>query len=660
MLRRGLLIQIAAVSAGCLDGLESLETDASRIEVDPSPSATTLIQQALDQGLEVVLQKGTYVLSAPLVLRSGARLFGAGSGLTKLVAGFAPLETAADDRENALLVIDGLVLPIQATQLAASAAKDAWTLTLAHPLEGLAPDQWVRVHGSNDIEDSHEMSDDAPLCEILRVQSVDDTNVTLDTVTMQFHSVGVAVDVVEPSLDVEISGFDVSAEGGTVAVGVMVGLAADVRITDVSGAGFSRALIDLGPGSRTVQLREIRSRGEVNAIVHADSSMDIHIESVLSVPGGARAHVFGVPRALLTFVHRCTSAIVTSGVLENGCIGIRTWGGHHLHFSDILIRDMEPSEALARDEILSGGAYPIGVGIDGGAGRLDHAEFARDISFNNVHLEDCRQPTESTQAGWFLHDMFGVTISGCSIVNKGLTSWTDGSHVTGMLAVDCSGSIESLMIQGASYSFRTGNAAADLNVGFLEINGAPGTGYAGLFALFFNHVTTYASRGPQFAKVKLNNVLFYADTGPDFNLMPDWEMFVESYYADGFEASNCVMCKEVEASRFSVGEIAEISETSMGKARELVTPTGPSTRNVVVASAKGVNQFVLAAPLPTSRAHVLCSTAAVTVGDLLVASATHPRRAEVDNAPVNPFVVIGKALTNKAAGVEGLVLVGPA
>jgi hypothetical protein len=59
-------------------------------------------------------------------------------------------------------------------------------------------------------------------------------------------------------------------------------------------------------------------------------------------------------------------------------------------------------------------------------------------------------------------------------------------------------------------------------------------------------------------------------------------------------------------------------------------------------------------------ATVLCSVDEVTTGDLLVVSATYPRRAEADDAPDDPFTVIGKALGSKPAGAEGLVRIGPA
>jgi hypothetical protein len=45
---------------------------------------------------------------------------------------------------------------------------------------------------------------------------------------------------------------------------------------------------------------------------------------------------------------------------------------------------------------------------------------------------------------------------------------------------------------------------------------------------------------------------------------------------------------------------------------------------------------------------------------MLAVSATYPRRAEADDAPDDPFTVIGKALGSKPAGAEGLVRIGPA
>ncbi len=626
-----------------------------RISISPGSAKAAAIQDALNAGFIVDLEPGLYYLEAPILLQSGSRIFGAGSGLTQLVPSWSPSPADADQPTNGVLIARLPVPSGPTTLVTARTPKDSLYVELSDP--GVLSAGWVRLRGNSEHGNEYEMSDglDVVLTEYVRAASIDAGGAVLAEPTWQFHGPMVEARNAEPIENVELSGFDIAADGGTLATGVLLDGVIGAKLHDISGAGFSRSLLELGAGTRTVMITRPWSRGENNALLLAESAMDVVLESFGSSPSGPRCHELGIPRGLLTFSRRCTAISVRNGSLANGCVGIRLWGGHHIHIAGVTIRDMHNGEVIQRDPLI--GSNRTGPGIDTGAGPLNIAEFAYDVTFEDVHLENCRQPTIAAGASWYLHDIMGLTISNCSISNKGESPWTEGRYMLGLLASDVMGAVESLTVRGSAYSFRTINVMAFLRIKHLDIFGTPGDGISGGIGVMLEHG---GGAGPVIERLAAENLytLFY--TGPEF--IPDWTFTVEDFRSEGFEAADLVLALSQTAQPLLSGEVVEFVP-SEGPARLITGSTAPSTRNAIVATGQPGSTgtgYMLVCAAPVSRCHVRCTVEAVQIGDILVASSTSPRRAEVDNDPANPLTVLGKALTAKAAGAEGLVLLGPA
>ncbi len=651
--RHWVLGVLGAVSAGCLEEQDSASA-AGRIKIAPSATATDEIQQALDEGLIVELAAAQYELTKSLSIPSGGRMYGAGRGATTLVVGWSAPASAADDPRNAAIIARAPKLG-EPLPLAASATKDSLYLAVDDAAE--LPLGWLRVRAANSGADEYEMSDgaDVVLTEIVRAAAHDPNGIILDTPTRQFHRVGAEVQEIVPVEDIVLAGFDLHSEGGTIASGILLAGVVGATVDDVSGAGFSRALIELGAGTRWVSLTHVWSRGENNALLLAESAMDVSLASFGSSPDGLRCHALGVPRALLTFRSRCTAIRVTDGDLARGCVGIRTWGGHHVHFSGITIRDMFNEQAMLRDPEVT--SYRCGVGIDMGAGALPIAEFAYDVTFEDVHLENCRHPVEHHVAAWYLHDVMGVTVSNCSISNKGESPWQPGRFMAGLLASDCMGTIESLTVRGVIRAVHTINNLALLRIANLDVFGSPGSGIVGAYGLLLEH--TGIGGGPRVDRFSAENVVAIFATGHEFT--PDWTFSVGDYRSGDTEAADLILAQSIESTPLESGDVVELQTGPNGE-RQVAVGAGASTKSAVVVTGSpgsfGLGHMLIC-PAPVSRCTVLCTDAAVEIGDLMVASST-PRRAEANNDPSNPFHVLGKALTAKPAGAQGRVLLGPA
>jgi hypothetical protein len=638
---------------GCAPG-ESTDANRSRISIAPGTSKSAEIQAALDAGFIVDLEKGDYELETPIMLRSGTRLFGAGSGLTRLLPTWTPDASLADTPNNGVLVAQLEAANGPTTVITTRTPKDSRYVAVADA-SVLSPG-WVRLRGNSEHGNEYEMSDGLGviLTEYVEAVSIDGGGIVLSEPTWQFHGPMVEVRNVDALEDVEISGFDIVADGGAIATGILLDGVIGVRLSDIAGAGFARAFVELGPGTRRIALSGLWSRGENNSLLLAESVMDLVLESFGSSPSGLRSHSLGIPRALLTFSRRCTAVSIRDGSLANGCVGIRLWGGHHVHISSVTIRDMQNDAVIARDPLISNNR--TGCGIDSGAGPLHIAEFAYDVTFEDVHLENCRQPTIQAGASWHLHDIMGLTISNCSISNKGESPWTAGRYMVGMLASDVMGSMESLTVRGVAYAFHTINTMAFLRVNHLDIFGSPGDGMVGGVGVMLEHG---AGAGPTIERLAAENLFTLFATGPEF--IPDWNFTIADFRSEGFEASDLVLARSQAPQPLMSGDVVEFLPSS-GSERLVTDSTGPTTRNAIIATGRPGSDgtgLLLVCAAPVARCHVRCTSDAVQIGDILVASST-PRRAEVNNAPANALTVLGKALTAKAAGAEGLVLVGPA
>ncbi len=633
--------------------------------IRPGSNKAAEINAVLAAGDAVRLIDGTYNIETALLFPSSSKLSGAGSGRTLIVPTFSPIVGLADDPTNALIKIQGAAdTSYLNTTISQQIIKDSKHIFVT-AAGTLSANQWIRIQGNNTGGDALEMSDGSGviLTELLKVDStyVSGTTVPLAAPALQHHKNGLGAVGVAPIEGVLIEGVDLAADGGTVAVGILCDYAVGVTIRDVAGAGFSRSLIELMNGTRDYLIEDIYSRGENNSIVHQRSAMSGVLRRVKSAERGKRFHANGIPRGLLTMRQRCTSIRVSDCSLQRGCVGIRYWGGNHLSFEDIIIRDMDNTEALTRDSTEIPGL--CGTGVDAGAGPLTIAEFALDVAFVNVHLDNCRAPSEAIEhaPAWYLHDTMKLTLSSCSVINNGVSPFdtVNGQAYTmaGVLASDCHGVINGLTVKGVAYFLQTNNVFELLDCSELYFAAGPGVGTNGTIGILWDH-NGGAGTSPRIKSLRLENFFAHIRFGSQFQATPDWQFQIDRYFRDASIWHNCVLAHNNTGTSFTTGDIVELDQSSPAGVRRVKTPAAANPRNAVVTvggSSDLGTGHIMVSPLPATLGHVT-ATGAVNVGDLLEANSS--RQAVVNNSPATELQILGRALTNQASGT-GTVLVGP-
>ena len=547
-----------------------------------------------------------------------------------------------------MILGDSLLQPERLeTTLAVAAPRDSVTLTLSVAGK-IGPGDFVYLEGPNTSSNSSSDSDGTlvVLKEPVRVASVSGVVVTLSSPLSQYHAAGVTVRALTPVVDAVVKDLTIDAAGGNVAVGVLLRRAVNVTVEGVSGVGFSRALVDL-EGVKGFEVTDVYSRGEVNSIVYADSVMSGRIDGVRSDPFGLRHHAQGIPRGLLSFRNRCSDIVVPSAVLERGVVGLRVWGGYNIAFGDLVVRDMNSDRADQTWPTVgehSRGAH-IGAGISGGAGFLAYSEFAHGITFGSVLLENTRHPAQGfAGCSAYLHDWVGVHMDSLQIVNSG-----DGSQpMFGAIMSDLAGDISLFVASGVDYGLRTENAWASIQIDLYAYYGNDGADGAHSIAAAFGH----AAAGPRIRRFVFGNtsggVRFVGGFG-------DTALTIESFAPEyvGGEYERAIVARNDTADRFQVGDVVELDPASPPGTLLVRAPDGPNPRNAV--------GWLMVCPLPAATSRVMASADAIHVGDLLMAtvSATLPRRAERADELADPLTILGRALSSKPAGIEGLVTVGP-
>ncbi len=608
------------------------------------------INAALANGATAILLPATYTLETALVLASGSRLKCL-TGVARLTPSFVGV--GADTATNALVKIQGSVSTATInTTLSASAPRGATTVTVASAT-GITAGQWLRIQGHNSV-DAGGMSDGASvvLTEIAKVTNVAGVTLTLATPLLQYHGNGVSVVACTPVEDVQLEGLELYSPGGTFANGFVCEYARRVEIRRVSGQGFSRALVEMRGGSRRWTVDRVHSNGECNAIVMADSANDGAISGVTSAEDGIREHASGVPRAGITLWERSSDIRVSDCTLQRLPSGLRTWGGVNISFDQILIRDTDTTSIVARDPIIQGAE--VGSGVDSGANRIGDESFGYTVNYNNVHVEDAKSPDDATACGWYFHDIFNIQITNCSVNHRGTT--TSYTKYGGLYLKDCSGDVESFKVRGCANAFRTrGFPTVDFQ--HLEVDGSLSDG-TGAAYVSLEHGGG-AGSSPNIRKLTFGNTTLFVRFGADFQSVPDWRLRIGQINTSIGEMSEAILAYNNTGVSFSVGDVVEMDPASPAGKLYVKTPSGPNPRCgvVVVGGPYDVaTGFMLVAPLPTpARCAVTCSSAAVSVGDYLEANAS--RQGVSQSAPsANAF---GRALTNKAAGSPGPVLVGP-
>ncbi len=624
--------------------------------VRPGSGLASTINALLAAGHSVRLQNasyGTYQLEAAIIVPSGGRLI-CEDGVARLTPSFAG--SGADTATNALVKIQGTTSSATInTTLSARAVRGAKTITVASA-SGIAANQWLRIQGNNtQAGDATGMSDGANviLTEIVQVASVAGSVLTLTAATSQHHNSGIAVIGCTPVDDVQIEGVELYHPGGTIANGILCDYGHRIDLRRIAGQGFSRALIELRLGCKRFDIDRVVSNGENNAVVLLDSSVDGDVGNVTTAEDGLREHASGIPRAAITMVERCSDIKVHDCRLVRVPIGVRHWGGTNIDYDNIVIRDTDTTQVLARDTIVLGSH--CGAGVDSGANQLGYESFAWGVSYNNIHVEDARSGTNTAQVAWYFHDEYQVSLANCSIAYRGVAA--DGEYHGGLMLKDCSGSIEAITLRGCWPALET-VGSNDVTIGRLEIDGSMGDGTVTAAYIKFNHGGG-AGTSPRIRDVLFNNTTNFVRFVGDFVSTPDWKLRIEKYAASVGEMHGALLAYNNTGVSFSVGDIVELDPASPAGLLYVKTASGPNPRCAVVvvgAPSDPGTGFIMVAPLPTDRVcAVTCSSAAVAIGDYLEVNAS--RRGVTQATP--SFSCFGRALTAKAGGAEGVVLVGP-
>jgi hypothetical protein len=606
---------------------------------------------------EVLLLPGVHELEAPITMMTGVVLRGYGdrTALDVVYTG-----SGADTSTNALIRIEGANTAQGATTLSSVAPKGDTVLDVTSAT-GYTEGGYAIIWGNNAGGDGYLCSDgtDIILYEVVKIASISGTALTLASPTIQHHASGVSIRPYTPVRDVAVEDLSLYCDGETsIAVGIHARGVLGLDIRNVSGGGFSRAMIECNHGTRRFNATKLHSRGAVNSIVLMDSAHSGRVLEVTTDPNGDRYHANGIPRGLITCRNRCTGIQIHDCTLERGVVGIRLWGGFHIQVSNVRIRDMDASRAITQDTTeITGGK--CGAGIDTGARPTSApsiAEFGQDWTFSNVTVEDIT--CTGNIVSWYFHDAYFIKMVDCAIVNRGLSPSTSG--MTGMHVSDVyQAEIVNLALVGVSYGIYTENAPYDINFRGVTYNTQAGQGAIAAIFLYLDHSAGAGGSRMRFTDARVINANAMLRFGGSYST--DVTVELRNYYDEalGGTVDFAHIAYNGTGGAFSPGDVVVYDTSSTATRRDLLgaSTAAPNCAVVVAGSSGDIGTGnIWVAPLAKGRkAMVKCTTAEVNIGDLLVA--TTGRRAVADNA-ANALNVLGVALTYKAAGSEGLVQCG--
>jgi hypothetical protein len=666
--------QPIVIPIGALSALGSCGPDMIRTvlpgankaaEINAAITAMSALYTADGIQRTVQLLCGTYTLETAIVMKNGVLLAGEGDK-TILQVTFGG---TADDPTNAAIKILGVLDTAKMnTTLSAVMSKDAEALTVA-AAGTLAAGDYFMVEGHNTTSNSFGDSDgvNVILREIMRAGTGYAGGAAISTAwpAEQYHASGVTAKAVTPVVNTGVHNLLINAADGTLAVGILMKYALKATFQGISGQGFSRAMFDMEGGAENFVIDGVYCGGETNSIVYCESAMQFEIYRIKCNQEGLRTHAAGIPRGLLHFQSRCTDYKVSDCTLQRGCIGIFYCGGKSGHYENIQIRDMFGDPAFA--PWTANGLQPVeAMGVFGGYAPLTIAEFAENIHFSNVTLENCWHASDYDQhTYWHMHDSYELSISACAVYNRGITPNSLTHRQNGIVVADAGGNCEGFTIQGVRDAFRT-RGFPSVMFESLIVSGEAGEGVNGDVMFSFEHGGGNNSSGRFRNLIVGGSFQALWRFAGDFLTTPDWYMAFDDFHADTHgRASRGYIAYNNTATVLGYGFLVMLDPASpAGKRYVIVAPADNVTAMASVVGGAtpndpGANAFVIILPLPgDTPAYVLCTTAIVAVGDILVAGPT-AFQAQANNGATE-FQAIGKALLGKAAGATGIVPIGPA
>lgn len=616
---------------------------------------------------QIYLDRGTYLLDAPISFNGTTRNVDL---ILHSQAVLQPTYTGADDDpvNTAIKIAGSLNVAKMNTTLTAVAPKGASSIAVANA-GTIAAGDYIVIEGSNTGGQDLGGHSGGLLGEVVQVASSYAGGLTIPLAwpLYQTHgTTGITAKAVTPAVGVSVTGgLILGSQGGvTTACGVHATYAVDVQVDQLAGEGFSRAAIDI-ESCTWFRSSGYLSRGNQNCWYFLSSVCGFDVEDFDGVQGVARVHASGLPRAQIYLRRRCTDGRIHDGRLVCGYAGIFQAGGQSITIENVHIRDQEITQAIydravAGGEFQAGGKWALGWGA--GHAPLAMAEFAIGCTYSNITTEDLRAPNAT---GWndvsprramaaYIHDTLRCTVS-----NIVCTHWDSGTPVCGIVFSDVDGSASNLIVKGHDFGVSFENFNCDIKVDNYRFDAVRGSSPNAVIPLYLNYDPS-SNRGPRFNGIHSSNANSLIWFGGSFT--GDANLKIRDLITDQGEWSEVVLGNNQSGTAFACGDIVEVDSANTGADLRIVTPntggTDYSGRLVAVASGPPDDStgtgYLLVAPLPQQRATVKASTAAVAWGDRIGYAAT--RRAATVAGAAQP---IGKALSRKAAGAEGMVRIGP-
>ncbi len=615
-------------------------------------------------GGTVELFEDTYTLETSLLAKSNVSIVGYG-GRRATLSPISSWSGTADDPTNALIRITP-ALGSLSTTLSVAAPKGSTSLTLAS-VSGLAAGDYLRIQGHNTSGDQSYADSDGTgvtLTSLVKVASLPGGSVVnLTAPLLVYHGSGMAVQQITPVQHVKLANLDFSASGGSLASGVHVRSGLDIELVNLSAAGLSRAIVDLDHGSMDWEARDLYSRGEINGMVWLDSAHRGLITGLNGSPHGSRNHASGTPRGMVFGKNRPTDIQIIDCNLIRGCVGINFWGSHNLTIDNVVVADMNSQTAADRMDVLSTPetlSKLLAAGVNTGSSNVPvYGENHQNLKIKGVDIVGCRNHQEETGANggclFYLANALDFAVENCSLLNDEIVAPVPA----GMYIDDCNrGVIDKIRFRGLNYCFRFRNQGLGSGV-ISNCYPESSAGVAVTVDFVFKFDYTSPGGGPTSLRVYnvkqgnfSTNVVGFGSSFADLGVQ-----FIDCDF--GQESSMMIAAKNVSGVTLSAGDhVTLVQPGSPDGLRTVTSGGGPSLLGGVVTVGGANNSYILYSPLPNRYNRVKCTTAAVKVGDRIVGSAT-ARRFETNNAPASQGTWVGVALTDKAAGSEGLVDVGP-
>lgn len=620
-----------------------------------------IVVAAAGSSRDVELDEGIFYLESPVILKSNVTLRGVGKKtiLTPTYTG------GADDSTNCIIQCAGVLdTNIVNTTFSGIAARGEISVELTSA-GSLSAGKYFVTEGINVGEQGGPT--DGSLAEVCKVDSsyTSGTTIPLAWPKYQTNTIGgITVKGVIPVVDVAVENLRlIGNQSGTTASGVYVKYSVNVRVDNVFVERFSRGAIDVA-ATTGFKSTGLFSYGTNNCWYTLLSTCNFDVQKFDGADGVTRVHPAGFPRAQIYLRNRCTSGRIHDGVLTCGYAGVFHAGGVNLVFNNLLIKNQEITQAIY-DRAVAGGEFQnLGrwvVGFGSGHGPLPMAEFAFGCTYSNIVVEDLLAPNVT---GWndtvprralafYIHDTKSIEAS-----NLVVHHFNINAPVSGFTFSDTDGVMKNLLAKGTPFGFNFENFNNYLDMSGVRFDAVRSEAGNAPLPFYFNYDASSAS-GPKIRDVQAANAFSFVDFGSSQVYDPTFCMY--NVVTDGGRWDYVIMANNQTGVDFDVGDIVEIDAAYAGTDLRVVTPnTGGADYANRLAVVVGVNDddntgFLLIAPLPQQRASVKASTAAVAYGDRIGYVAT--RRAATAAGAAQP---LGKALSRKAAGAEGMIVIGSA